>query len=270
MIIRYFILVICLFFSFRGFSQADSIFRFEKDYRGVISDFTVDNLGNIYILFQNGQLKKLLPNGDSAAVFNNMRKFGKVYSFDVANPLKVLLFYKDFNTVVILDRFLNERSMIDLRRQNLLQVKAIGQSYDNNIWIFDEIETKLKKIGDDGKQIDQSTDFRMIFDSAPSPEKIIDQDNFVYLYDPKMGVYIFDYFGGFKNRIPFTGWTDFKVINNSLFGRDNKFLYRYDNGSFQLQQFPVPSFMNDAQKILITPGRVYLLKEGTIMVYTYK
>ncbi|MEP7257558.1 MAG: hypothetical protein ABI687_04205 [Flavitalea sp.] len=251
-------------------AQTDSVFHFEKAYPGASADFTVDNLGYLYILSQNGQLKKLRPNGDSMAVFNNVRKFGKVFSFDVSNPLKLLLYYKDFGTIVILDRLLNSRSTLDLRKENLLQVKAVGQSYDNNIWVFDEIESKLKKIGDDGKIIDQSSDFRMIFDTMPSPEYIIDQDKFVYLYDPAKGVYIFDYYGGFQRRIPFRGWLDFKVINKTLFGRDDKFLYRYEPGSLQLQQYQMPSFMLTAQKIIIAPGYLYLLQEDSIRVYSFK
>lgn len=250
-------------------AQEDSVFHYERSFKGGIADFTVDNLGNIFLLYQSGQLKKIRANGDSLAVFNNVRRFGKLFSIDVSNPLKVLLFYRDFGTVVILDRFLNERTTLDLRKQNFQQVKAVGQSYDNNIWIFDELEVKLKKIGDDGRLIDQSTDFRLIFDSVPSPSLISDQDKFVYLYDERKGVYIFDYYGGFKNRIPFTGWTDFRVINNSLFGRDASNLYRYDAGSLQLQQIPVPVFMKDAQKILVTAGSVYVLKDNSIMVYSY-
>ena len=266
---RLFIILAAIFFSSQCFSQADSVFHFVKDYRGGISDFTVDNLGNLYFVYQNGQLKKLRPNGDSLAVFNNVRKFGKLNAVDVSNPLKVLLHFKDFNTIVILDRLLNERSVLDLRKHNLLQVKAIGQSYDNNIWIFDELEVKLKKIGDDGRVIDQSNDFRQIFDSTPSPSVIIDQDKLVYLYDDQKGIYTFDYYGGFKSRLPFTGWMDFTVINNSLFGRDKTNLYRYDAGTLDLQQFAVPAFMNDAQKIVIRPGAVYLLRDGVIMVYSY-
>jgi hypothetical protein len=270
MIKRTLIFLFCFSFFNKAFSQADSIFHFVKDYRGAITDFNVDNLGNLYLVYQNGQLKKLRPDGDSLAVFNNVRKYGKLYSVDVSNPLKVLLHFRDFGTIVILDRLLNDRAVLDLRRHNLVQVKTIGQSYDNNIWIFDELDVKLKKIGVDGKLIDQSNDFRLIFDSTPSPQTIIDQDKFVYLYDPDKGVYTFDYYGGFKSRVPFTGWSDFTVINNSLFGRDKNFLYRYEIGGLQLQQIAVPSFMNDAQKIVIKPGNVYLLKDGVIMVYSYK
>ncbi len=265
-----FVLILLVSATVSGYAQSDSLFHFEKNYTGIITDFAVDNLGNLFLIYQNGQLKKLLPNGDSAAVFNNVRKFGKVYSVDVSNPLKVLLYYKDFGTVLILDRFLNVRSVLDLRKQNLLQVKALGQSYDNNIWIFDEMESKLKKIGDDGRMLDQSTDFRLIFDSMPSPEIIIDQNKSVYLYDSLKGIYLFDYYGALKNRIPFLGWIDFNVISNSLVGRDENFLYRYNIGSLQLQQFPVPGFMKGAGKIVITPGTVYVLKNGVIMVYSYK
>ena len=72
-------IIIAFLLSSRCFPQADSVFHFVKDYRGGISDFTVDNLGNLYFVYQNGQLKKLRPNGDSLAVFNNVRKFGKLY-----------------------------------------------------------------------------------------------------------------------------------------------------------------------------------------------
>ena len=133
-----------------------------------------------------------------------------------------------------------------------------------------EIENKLKKVADDGRLIDQSNDFRQIFDSTPSPEKIIDQNKTVYLYDPAKGVYLFDYYNAFRSRIPFIGWKDFNVVNNSIVGHDNKFLYRYDAGSLQLQQFAVPAFMAASDKILIAPGAVYLLKDGVIMVYSYK
>lgn len=266
---RIFIFFFFILLSRLSFSQADSVFHFVKDYRGSITDFTVDNLGNMYFLYQNGQLKKLRPNGDSLAVFNNVRKFGRLHAVDVSNPLKVLLHFRDFNTVVVLDRMLNERSVLDLRRFNLLQVRSIGQSYDNNIWIYDELDARLKKIGDDGRLIDQSNDFRQIFDTTPSPSMIIDQDKLVYMYDEQRGMYTFDYYGGFKNRIPFLGWRDFTVIERSVFGRDSSYFYRYDTGTLDLQQLAVPTFMNDAQKIVIRPGNVYLLRDGVIMVYSY-
>jgi hypothetical protein len=131
--------------------QADTSFKLVRTITGDIVSFTVDNLDNIYILNSRNQVKKLNANGDSVAIFNDVKRFGQATLIDVSNPLKVLLFYKDFATVVVLDRFLNVVNSIDLRKQNILQAKAIAQSYDNKIWVFDELESKLKKVEEDGK-----------------------------------------------------------------------------------------------------------------------
>jgi hypothetical protein len=251
-------------------AQSDSLFIPAKAITGDIVDFSVDNLSNVYIIYQNGQLKKLNSNGDSLAVFNDSKRYGKIFSIDVSNPLKVLLYYKDFGTILILDRLLNVRATIDLRRQSQFQVKAVGQSYDNNIWIFDELEAKLKKIGDDGRLIDQSTDFRLIFDSVPSPQIIADQNKQIYLYDSLKGVYIFDYYGTFKSRIPFIGWSDFSVINKAIVGRDSSILYKYEPGTLKLEQYSLPPHMWSAKKIRLTHDALYLLHDQFIQLYTFR
>jgi hypothetical protein len=120
--------------SAQTIATTDTFFVFNKVAGEQVTDFTVDNLGNLYIVSNTGQIKKIGPNGDSIAVFNNVRQYGKLYLIDVTNPLRALLYYRDFGTIVVLDRFLNTRATIDLRKQQLFQVNAIGQSYDNNIW----------------------------------------------------------------------------------------------------------------------------------------
>ena len=74
---RLIILFFSGFFAADVMAQADTIFRIQKTYPGDVADFSIDNLGNIFILYQNGQLKKLNPEGDSLAVFNNVRRYGK-------------------------------------------------------------------------------------------------------------------------------------------------------------------------------------------------
>jgi hypothetical protein len=261
-------IILCCYTATRA--QADTLFAFNKQLNDDITDFTVDNLGNLYVLNKSGQLKKMSPAGDSMAVFNNVRQFGKMSLMDVTNPLKVLLYFRDFGTIVVLDRFLSTRTTIDLRKLQLFQVKAIGQSYDNNIWVFDELEAKLKRISEEGRVLDQSTDFRLILDSVPSPQFIVDHNRLVYLYDSLKGVYLFDYYGAYKNRIQLKGWTDFTVIGNNIFGRDAGMLYRYEPGSLNLQHYPIPAAMRDAQKIKITPANLYLLRNNRLDIYSYR
>jgi hypothetical protein len=86
-----------------SYAQSDSGFQFIKTIDGNISYFNVDNLDNIYFIVNN-QLKKINANGDSVAVFNDVKKFGNPSYIDVTNPLKALLYYKNYSTVVVLDR----------------------------------------------------------------------------------------------------------------------------------------------------------------------
>jgi len=106
-------------------AQTDTSFQLVKKIKGDIVAFAADNFDNLYLLNSSDQLKKLNDKGDSVAVFNNIRKYGKVAQIDVSNPLRVLLYYKDFSTVVVLDRLLNVRSTIDFRKQEIFQVQAV-------------------------------------------------------------------------------------------------------------------------------------------------
>jgi len=263
-----FLATILLFtFSLSASAQVDSVFRFERDMGHEIVDFTVDNLGNLYVFGKFNQLKKIGPNGDSIAVFNAIKRYGQLYSIDVTNPLKVLLYYKDFGTIVTLDRFLSIRNTLDLRRFNLFQVKAVGLAYDNNIWVFDEVEGRLKRISEDGKVVEQSTEFRLLFDSLPSPEFISDQDGLVYLYDKQKGAYIFDYYCALKNKIPLTGWADFTVASKAMYGRKEVSFMKYEPGTLDLREVKMPQELLNATRVRIANSRIYVLKDGVLKAY---
>jgi len=268
----FFLLCFCALVAipFAAKSQNDSAFSFLKIIKGKYTSFTVDNLDNIYLITTTNQLKKINGNGDSAGVFNDVKRFGTLTAIDVTNPLKILLYYKSFATVVVLDRFLNTRNTINFRKQNIFSVQSITTSYDNNIWLFDEQDYKLKKIDDDGRLLQETTDFRMLFDSVPSPINLVDKDNFVYLYDTAKGFYIFDYYGGFKNRLSFLNWTDVEVNGSNIYGFENRKLYSYVLKSLQLKEYKLPAFFGKYEAIKAMNGKVYLLNEKGVDIYQIK
>jgi hypothetical protein len=250
-------------------AQTDTSFQLVKTIKGDIVAFTVDNLDNIYLLSSTNQVKKLNANGDSVAIFNDVKKFGQATLIDVTNPLKVLLYYRDFTTIVILDRFLTIRNTIDLRKQNILQVKAISQSYDNKIWVYDEIENKLKKIDEDGALLQETSDFRQLFDPAPAPQKIFDEDQYVYLYDSSLAVYAFDYYGALKNKILISHWQNFKVAGKYIFGSNASTLYRYDIKTFRVDEWKLPEEIFQAKAFNFTSSRLYALRKDSIDIFNF-
>ena len=250
-----------LLLSSISFAQTDSVLKFNKTISGDFTYFNVDNLGNIYLVNNSNQLKKLNSNGDSMGIFNDVRKYGKLFYIDVTNPLKLLLYYQNFSTIVVLDRFLMVRNVINLRKQNIFNVKAVASSYDNNIWVFDEGDAKLKKIGENGDMLSETVDCRLLFDTIPSPEKIIDQDGFVNMYDPAKGFFIFDIYGSLKSKLPFTNWKNVEAINKTLYGFGDSVLRQYKTGSFELKEYKLPSYFNNATQTKVVNNKIYLLNE---------
>jgi hypothetical protein len=266
--LKFFIVALIFASALNAKAQSQSSFVLSKTIQSDIVDFTVDNLGNIYLLSKDNQLKKLDANGDSAAVYNAVTKYGNVFFIDATNPLKILLYYKDFATIISVDRFLNVINTIDLRSLNIFQVKAIGVSYDNNVWIFDELDAKLKRIGVDGSLIDQTTDFRQLFDTIPDPSTIIDQNGLVYLYDTAHGVYVFDHYGYLKNHVQLKDWLDFTVIDKNLMGRNENFFLKYQLNTLNIEQQAMSNAYRNAIKIKIMPASIYVLKKNTLEIYS--
>ncbi len=252
------------------YGQTDTFFRKIKTVEGDIVSFTIDNLDNVYLLNSNNQVKKIDANGDSVAIFNQVKRFGQASLIDVSNPLKVLLYYRDFATIVVLDRLFNIRNTIDLRKNNILQVRAIGQSYDNKIWLYDELENKLKKIDEEGKLLMETPDFRQLFDQAPVPQKIFDQDQFVYLFDSTKAIYVFDYYGTLKNKILISGWQNFKVAGRYIYGSKDTTLYRYDIRTFRMDEWPLPQDLYKSNSFNFSSTRLYALKNGQLDIYSFE
>jgi hypothetical protein len=252
-------------------AQFDTLINLQQQnfIEGNYSNFYIDNLNNIYLLNKNNQLKKLDANGDSVAVSNALKKYGDVYSVDVSNPLKILVYYKDFSTLLILDRFLSSLNAIDLRKYEILQAQAVAQSYDNNYWVFDAVENKLKKIDDNGNVLLQTPDFRTIFNDDFSPGKIIDNNGFLYLYDKTKGWLIFDYNGAFKQNIPQPNLSNVQVIKNDLYGFDSAHnLHRCNVQTFKESIYHFNEKISSAIKMQINMNSLYVLANNGLYIFS--
>jgi hypothetical protein len=259
--------ILSLFYATVFWGQKDSSLKLTKTYKLIATDFNVDQLGNVYIVTPTAQLKKISSKGDSLAVYNLTKRYGKLTSIDVTNPLKILLFYQDYATVVVADRLLNVTNTIDLRKQNIYQVKAIASSYDGQFWFYDEQEAKLKKMNEKGTITQQTVDLRQVVTDMPSPQKIIDNDNNIYVYDAKKGVLVFDYYGALKTNIVLTGWSSFYAFNKTVYGLKNDTIQKYTIGNIMPVAIALP-IGNKPLKMVVAANKIYFLYKNEIRVYT--
>jgi hypothetical protein len=265
-------ILICLYLTCTTHAQKDSVAYLQpiQFIAGSYVNFYVDGFENIYLLNANNQIKKITDKGDSLAVSNALKRFGDVYSMDVSNSLKIVVFYKDYTTIVVLDRFLKTLNTIDLRQDGIMQTQAVALSYDNNYWVFDEVDNKLKKVDDNGNILLSTPDFRTVFTEPFIPEKIIDYNGFVYLYNRKQGCKIFDYYGALKQSIEPLNWQYIQVFKNSLVGFDDSSIHVYNIPVFSSNTYVVNPPMNDALKLQQRSNNLYVLKKDGLYIYSIR
>lgn len=262
------LLLISIMFASIAQSQiTDTGFALVRTYKGDITGAAVDNLDNLYIISSTGQVKKFGPKGDSVGVFNGIRNYGKLNTIDVSNPLKPLLFYKDFSNVVVLDRFLANRSSLNLRQFNILQPSAIGLSYDNNIWVFDTYDNKLKKIDETGTILLQTDDFRSLFNQSFSPQKIINDNGFVYLADSASGIFVFDNYGTFKRKIILKDWSTIDIWNGMVVRLNKNAIIVYNPTNFQERNLQFPSSFTPYLHSFTNNNKLITFTDSLLMIY---
>jgi hypothetical protein len=242
-------------------------YKLYKTIPGNFTNFSVDNLGNIYLVSANNQIKKINQQLDSVGVFNDVKRYGKVSLIDATNPLKILIYYKDFATIIVLDRFLNTRNTIDLRSQNILQVQTIALSYDNNIWLFDELDARIKKIDETGKVLLASTDFRMLYNEVPNPTNLIDANGLLYLYNSTTGWLLFDYYGAQKSNYAMLHWQDVQVIQSNLMGRTNDVIHVSQPKVLSIENYTTNIPLKGAIKVYHQAAMMYVLNETGLSIY---
>jgi hypothetical protein len=236
--------------------------------KGAYVYMKADLLGNLFTLSATGQLKKYNASLDSMGVFTEVKRFGQLHSIIADNPLKTLLYFKAYKTILVLDRFMQVVNRIDLRRLNIFQTNAMAQSYDGKIWLYDEQEAKLKKLSDNGKIELETADLRLALGWNPGPQFIFELDQLVCLYDQSNGLMLFDQLGSYRNTIPLKGWQSVHAVGSFVVGLHNGMLMAYDPKKLEMKQLADLSSWQwqESQQLMVSGQRLYIMDNDGIKV----
>ncbi|WP_417942691.1 hypothetical protein [Flavobacterium sp. RS13.1] len=113
-----------------------------------VSNFTTDaddflgydSFGYSYQI-KNNLFRKI--KGNELFEYKNI-SLGKITKADILNPLKIVLFYEDFNSVVLLDNQLNKMTEINFSQNNIpIVAAAVGMSTQNQLWIYNTLNQQI-------------------------------------------------------------------------------------------------------------------------------
>lgn len=132
----------------------------------------VDNYKNTYFI-KDLVINKQGPDGNF--VYNDLQ-LGRITSVDIINPLKVIVFFQDTNTVVMLDNKLSEIERINFNNlPQFMNISTATNAGNKNLWLFNvdtqqlelyNYSAKLQTVVSQpfpGKLLSQASDFNYCF-----------------------------------------------------------------------------------------------------------
>ncbi len=175
----------------------------------------VDNLGRIYVVDDKNRIINFKPDYNEQYRYAN-KKSGSVSSVDVTNPLRIVVFYDDFNQIKIFDNTLtviNELNLAD----KFADISAAGVTNDGNLWVFEPTQFKLLKIKDNGTVIYETSNVNDFGMSDVKINDIREKGNFVVLCDKSKGFYIFDNMGQYMHHFEASDIRSFQFDGRNIF-----------------------------------------------------
>ncbi|MDX1667566.1 MAG: hypothetical protein R3350_10065, partial [Saprospiraceae bacterium] len=230
---RWLALVPALAFSLSAFGQKIDAAPYQPLFSLPVSAsyFTVDRLGNIYLVTATNEVIKYDKSGRESFRYSN-NTLGQLSMIDATDPFNLLLYYPDLQVAITLDRTLNPTGSFNLYQWDLVGVEAMATAVDNHLWIYDQLNFRLLKVDAQGQVLVESNDLSLVFSTLPRPSSMRARGNRVYLNDPAQGILVFDVFGQYLQTLPLKGITDFWFVKEQIAYQHKGHLYSYDLRSF--------------------------------------
>lgn len=226
--------------------------------------FAADQLGNIYII--NGQnIQKYNSNLQKIADYSNVY-LGNISFIDVSDPLRILLYYREFNQVVWLDNYFQEiRSPVRLDDLGIEQAVLLCSSSLNGFWVFNQLNNQLQYFDMNLNKIHESISLNPLIGEM-RPIAMTEKNRMVYLNFPGTGILTFDQFGTYSRTLPVFPDNNFQVTDESIYYLQQGSFKRYDLEAFKEGKIILPDTVA-LQAVTIQPEYLYISKKDGIFVY---
>jgi len=244
--------------TFTLFKEIDQNARFVK----------IDLLGNCYI-------------SDASVLYKYDRQFnqqyafsdfsiGSIHSVDVSNPMKILLFSKDFMRLTFLNNTLaNQNKPYLLTDLNIMQAACVCSSYDNGFWVFDEVTDALIRFDANARKVSESKTINQIVGCKLQPLQMQEMGNkYLLICDTINGLIVFDLYGTYLKTIPIKDIKSFSIWKDQVvFVKENNLtILNMDNIQTLTMALPQPG-VKDA--VLYDKYLILLNAKGKISVYMH-
>lgn len=206
---------------------------------GDFDNFFIDPLGNYYTVKDN-VVVRYNQKGLETHRYSSLL-YGHIDWLDVSSPFKILVFFKDFETLLFLDNRLSKTSRVFSPEDNLPFIPLLAcHSREEGIWILDQTTESIIRI-DNHKQI-QAKSNPVAGLPGDNPRFMTQQDDKILIHTDSM-VIIFDTFANYQTTLHFPKnalitWSPkgITALNN-----DTLILYHFEKQEYRTIPWPYKS-----------------------------
>jgi hypothetical protein len=193
----------------------------------------------VYLITNADAIAKYARDDLSVQLYTN-NQLGPPVGIDAGNPMKIMVWYADFRTVVFLDRNMTELGRLDLQAAGFPNVRTIAATPDGNLWTYDESAFKVRKLAPDGTVLLESPDLSVFTRQRLYITCIRDDGNQVYLSNPAEGLMILDAYAQSCRTRMMKKLGDFQIIGNLLYTITGNSLHIEDLKAFTATDIALP------------------------------
>lgn len=226
MIRQFFFLFLLSLTSFaqKGFIETELV---SKTSLNVDKSIGIDKFGSNYYTIGNTLYK--ITKKDTLNYSNY--QLGDITTINIFNPLKISLFYQEFNTAVILDNRLSEIFKIDFNTKTPYKnISHISTGFDNTLWVFNQDIQAL--------QLYNYKTNRTLVTTLPVESEVlsmVSNYNQCWLLTEKF-LYTYNYQGSLISKMKNEGFTHMYLDNgNILLKRKNHLFFMKKNSDILLK-----------------------------------
>ncbi len=232
-----------------------------------VSAWDVDELGNT-IIVQANQLKKYDVKGNLLFA-QSSKTVGNITKLDARNPMKVLFFSEEQQLVGTLDNSLTfQGENFDLSTYGLSYAQAFSSSFQNNkFWVYDQDNSKLELLSTNNQQSVKIENLKSLL-GFNEVTQLIEEGNFLFLYDKTKGVYKLDNYGNLIDFISIKIGSYISVEKNVIYVLCGNILYAYS----EKEPMPMELFLprTDILQFKKQGAYFYFLEKNKLSKFSFK
>jgi hypothetical protein len=219
--------------------------------------FSTDALNNIYIITSKNEILKYGSDGSFEARFVNL-KMGKLAQLDALNPMKLMVYYPDFQIVQLLDNELNSLGSVNLLDAGVARVGA------GKVWVYDAGTNKLMTLNDKKAQAVSSA---VVPFAGSTPTQMLFKNNTLYVNIPTKGIYTFDRFGKYLKLLDIKNASHFQVFDNQFFYTKNGQCARFNLQTLKSTPMVMPEGIVGNEPLRLEKKWLFVQKGKTIVIH---